>query len=101
MRLCMSIGCRCVATHAIKMIVPDAVRDEAAAEGLLGIEMCSECALAAEEGGIEPIPPIVAALADVLRFPGAVPDVDEAYLTAIPLGSPEHLAFKSLEATAH
>lgn len=95
---CMTVGCCEDATHALKLCVPDAVQDEPAAEGLLsGIWLCEIHALEAEDNEFNPVPALVAQLANVLRFPTAVPVISEAYVTAIPIDGAECKAFRALE----
>lgn len=97
MAICCHIGCEAEATHALKLVVPDRWEDEPAAEGFLGAELCARHAAEAEDNEFIPVPPMIAALANVLRFPAAQPDLAEAYLTAIPMRGAEWRAFKALE----
>lgn len=97
MAVCCHIGCKEEATHALKLIVPDRWEDEPAAEGLLGAELCALHAAEAEDNEFAPVQPMIAALANALRFPAAQPDFEQAYLTAIPMRGAEWRAFKALE----
>lgn len=102
MGVCHHIGCTKEGTVALKIIVPSASgMRPTAAEGLLGVIVCSDHF---EDAELEPEfvnhPAIQMLFAQVIDDASA-PAWDEAYLDAVPLDSPEFKAWKSMEARTH
>jgi hypothetical protein len=82
---CMNRDCSERATHEVRLVVPDALSDETAAEGPLGIALCA--GHGAEVGTWDfaalgyALTPLVAALSK----PGTQPDLSVAYAEAVRL----------------
>lgn len=91
----MKVDCRAKATHAVKMVVPDRNSDRTAAEGFLGVELCKEHLAECKTKPFFDANPAIEKLLRNLAAPGTEPDVLEAYVEGVPLGSPEHLAHKA------
>ncbi len=89
---CMHIGCRSKATHAVKVVVPDRYSEEIASEGLLGVNLCGFHIEAAAGWDLSGLKVFAGTLRAICEF-GTDPDVDEAFIEAVPIGSMEHQAF--------
>lgn len=101
MTRCMRIDCQAEATHALKLVVPDARSSDTSAEGLLGVSLCAtHCAEATAKPFLERNPAIEALLCSVCEE-GTEPDFDEAYIEGVPLGSLEHKAWQAAERVSH
>lgn len=94
--VCMRVDCDREATHAVKLVVPDSLSDETSAEGLIGVELCQAHMDEARAWEFTGVGSAFSALVGWLARPGTVPDLSEAYVESVPVGSPEHRAFMRL-----
>lgn len=95
---CQRIGCTSEATHALKLVIPDATTDATSAEGLLGVELC---ALHITEAQAKPFVggnPAIEALMRAVAEPGTEPDFTEAYIEPVAVGGVEYLAWQRQKA---
>lgn len=90
---CNRIDCRETATHAVKLVIPDANSDETSAEGCIGVELCARHIADAESWEFESLAAILAPHVAKLAAPGTVPDLSSAYVEAIPVTAAEHVEF--------
>ena len=92
-----SAPCERPATHALKMVIPDAGVRAHHAEGFLGIHLCGQHSEEAEAWAFINENPAMLALMQAMADGDAKLDVDEAYVAGVPIGSPEYKAWRELE----
>lgn len=94
MTKCMRVGCVSEATHALKLIVPDANTDATSAEGLLGVELCLAHIAEAQAKPFLDGNPAMEAVFRAVAEPGTEPDFMEAYVEPVAVGGVEYLAWQ-------
>lgn len=96
MTQCMRIGCKREATHALKMIVPDAGIRARAAWGFLGICLCAEHSAEAEDWEDVASNPAIRMLLQSTCDAETELAFDDAYVEPVPLESREARAWAAM-----
>jgi hypothetical protein len=94
MSQCMFRGCREVATHAIKIVVPDTKTDRTSCEAMMtGLELCLTHASKAKAKDFFAVSPgLLESTVAAGAWPGTTPHFEAADIEAVALGTMEHKA---------